>query len=106
MLTIFADFLRYLFGCIRLYISGTHGAATWDSVADRIQFVLSHPNGWEGAQQGKMRMAAIGAGLVPDTTVGHERVHFVTEGEASIHYCIEKGLAKDVLKVRDSIGAY
>lgn len=103
VVTIFADFLRYLFRCTQLYISDTHGAATWDSVADRIQFVFGHPNGWEGAQQGKMRMAAIGAGLVPNTPAGHERVHFATEGEASIHYCIEKVLAKDVWKVRDSV---
>lgn len=53
-------------------------------------FILCHPNGWKGAQQGRMREAAIKAGLVPDTKEGRNRVQFVTEGEASLHYCIEQ----------------
>ena len=71
----------------------------WDSFGDRIDFVLSHPNGWEGLQQGKMRQAAIHAGLIPDTDGGHSRVHFVTEGEASLHYCINSGLTPNAIKV-------
>jgi len=54
--------------------------------------VLSHPNGWEGAQQWQMRQAAILAGLIPDTTAGHSRLSFVTEGEASLHFAIHNGL--------------
>ena len=68
------------------------GAKLWTSLEDNISFVLTHPNGWEGSQQGKMRDAAVMAGLVPDTPEGHERVHFVTEGEANIHYCVQSGL--------------
>ena len=94
---VFADFLRYLFECARRYISENHvsGESLLNSVKDRIEFVLSHPNGWEGLQQRKMRQAAIIAGLVPDTAAGHSRIHFVTEGEASIHYCILNGLIND-----------
>ena len=101
VVSIFADFLRYLFLCTKQYIVETNrsGASTWESVADQIEVVLSHPNGWEGLQQGKMRQAAVLAGLVPDNAAGHARVHFVTEGEASMHYCIEHGLAASVLKV-------
>ncbi|KAI0656113.1 hypothetical protein C8Q70DRAFT_391425 [Cubamyces menziesii] len=99
VLDVFADFLRYLFACTKRYICQTHasGESLWSSVHDRIEFVLSHPNGWEGLQQGKMRQAAVMAGLIPDTLEGHERVHFVTEGEASLHYCIRSGLATDVI---------
>ncbi|KAF9243386.1 hypothetical protein BU15DRAFT_86367 [Melanogaster broomeanus] len=50
--------------------------ALWEAVEPTIEFVLSHPNGWEGAQQTKMRT-------------------FVTEGEASLHACIQSGLAAD-----------
>ena len=98
---ILSDFLKYLFQCAHQYIVETHpsGAILWSSVSDQIEVVLSHPNGWEGLQQSKMREAAITAGLVPDTATGRERVHFVTEGEASLHYCLDSGLASDAVKV-------
>ncbi|KAI0668092.1 hypothetical protein C8Q78DRAFT_275391 [Trametes maxima] len=99
VLDVFADFMRYLLSCTERYISETHanGASLWASVKDHIDFILSHPNGWEGLQQGKMRQAAVMAGLVPDTADGHGRIHFVTEGEASLHFCIRGGLASDVI---------
>ena len=96
-----ADFLAYLFKCARTYIIETHpnGESLWDSIKGRIDVVLSHPNGWEGAQQAQMREAAVMAGIVPDTVTGHARVHFVTEGEASLHYCIDSGLASHFIQV-------
>ena len=61
--------------------------------------MLSHPNGWEGPQQSKMREAAIRAGLVPKTEAGRSRIHFVSEGEASLHFCLDSGLASEVTEV-------
>lgn len=99
---VLADFLAYLFACAKRYITETHASGTslWNSLEGRIDFVLSHPNGWQGPQQAKMRHAAIKAGLVPDTPAGRARVHFVTEGEASLHYCVNSGLASDLIDVR------
>jgi hypothetical protein len=98
---VFGDFLGYLFRCTRVFIIDTHanGPALWKAVEKDIQFILSHPNGWEGSQQTKMRRAAIQAGLIPDTDEGKARVRFVTEGEASLHACVLSGLAADVLSV-------
>ncbi|KAG6826284.1 hypothetical protein H0H92_000454 [Tricholoma furcatifolium] len=97
---VFSDFLRYMYDCARSYIEETHanGTTLWASFGDHIEFVLTHPNGWEGAQQASMRKAAILAGLVPDTPQGRSRIHFVTEGEASLHFCIQNGLTVDALK--------
>ena len=97
---VFADFLGYLFRCTRTFLIETHanGQALWDNVERHLQFVLSHPNGWEGAQQSKMRRAAVLGGLIPDTDEGRSRVRFVTEGEASLHACVLNGLANDVLQ--------
>ncbi|KAF9466599.1 hypothetical protein BDZ94DRAFT_182968 [Collybia nuda] len=96
---VFGDFLAYLYRCTRNFIIDTHGngAALWNAVETNIQFVLSHPNGWEGAQQTKMRRSAIYGGLIPDTNEGKARIRFVTEGEASLHACVLNGLAADVL---------
>ena len=90
-----------MFSCTKRYITETHasGESLWNSLKDQIEFVLSHPNGWEGLQQGKMREAAVLAGLVPDDAAGRARVHFVTEGEASLQYCIQSGLASETIEV-------
>ncbi|EJF61940.1 hypothetical protein DICSQDRAFT_161253 [Dichomitus squalens LYAD-421 SS1] len=100
VIDVFSDFLGYLFRCASQYIRETHanGESLWTSIEDRIEFVLSHPNGWEGLQQGRMRQAAITAGLVPDTAAGHARVHFVTEGEASLNFCIQSGLTEETMQ--------
>ena len=91
---VFGDFLRSLYKCARNYIEETHsnGVGLWSSLETRTEFVLTHPNGWEGGQQSLMRKAAIRAGLIPDTDDGRSRLSFVTEGEASLHFCIQNGL--------------
>ena len=91
---VFGDFLRYLLECASSYIQNTHvnGPDLWNSLKSDIDFVLSHPNGWEGTQQSEMRRAAVLAGLVPDDASGHARLSFVTEGEASLHFSVQNGL--------------
>ena len=98
---VFADFLRYLLECASSYIQDTHanGPDLWTSVKDQIDFVLSHPNGWEGTQQSEMRRAAVLANLIPDTTAGHARLSFVTEGEASLHFSVQNGLPTGAMEV-------
>ena len=97
---VFADFLAYLLECASSFIQETHanGVDLWASVSDRIDFVLSHPNGWEGAQQAQLRKAAVLANLIPDTTAGHARLSFVTEGEASLHFAVQNGLPVGVME--------
>ncbi|KAH6897924.1 hypothetical protein BKA70DRAFT_745447 [Coprinopsis sp. MPI-PUGE-AT-0042] len=97
---VLGDFLRYLLHCSRKYIKETHpnGPELWDSLAPEAEYVLSHPNGWVGSQQSQMRLAAVAGGLVRNATDGLERIHFVTEGEASLHYSIENGLPPESLQ--------
>lgn len=98
---VFADYLKYLFQCSKAYIEETqpNGADFWASVQSNIDYVLSHPNGWEGLQQTQMRKAIVLAGLVPNTPMGDARISFVTEGEASLHFAIQHGLPDGVTKV-------
>ncbi|PIL34593.1 hypothetical protein GSI_03372 [Ganoderma sinense ZZ0214-1] len=102
---VLADFLGYLLACTRRYIGETHGngESLWNAVQDHTVFVLSHPNGWEGLQQSRMRQAAVAAGLVPNTSAGHARIHFVTEGEASLNFCINNGLATNAVQEGESV---
>ena len=98
---VLGDFLKYLFKCASSCIQDTHanGPDLWASVEKDIDYVLSHPNGWGGVQQTQMRQAAVQAGLIPDTTKGHARISFVTEGEASLLFSIQNGLPSGSLKV-------
>ncbi|KAF8655075.1 hypothetical protein AX16_003240 [Volvariella volvacea WC 439] len=97
VVTVFADFLRYLFECAKTFITESHlsGASVWGSQKD---IILTHPNGWEGPQQALMRQAAIEAGMIPDTQEGRDSIQFVTEGEASLHFCVSHGLVPKDLK--------
>lgn len=90
---IFTDYMRYLHGCAREYIVESHGDRLWSSLEGNIMYVLTHPNGWGGAEQAQMRQFAIDAGFSPDTEDGRSRINFVTEGEASLHFCLSNGLA-------------
>ncbi|KAK0448954.1 uncharacterized protein EV420DRAFT_1566356 [Desarmillaria tabescens] len=98
LIAVFADFFKYLFQCAKTFIMESHQSAEtfWNSVEGHIEFILTHPNGWEGEQQSRMRRAAVQAGLVADDDTGHARVHFVTEGEASLHFCIHHGLSSHI----------
>ncbi|KIK93910.1 hypothetical protein PAXRUDRAFT_144008 [Paxillus rubicundulus Ve08.2h10] len=95
---VLADFMQYLLACTRSYIieSRVNGANIWRSVEDGIEFILTHPNGWEGPQQQQIRRAAQLAGLVPNDE-GQARIHLLTEGEASLHFCVTHILASDSL---------
>ncbi|KAL7278333.1 hypothetical protein ACG7TL_008309 [Trametes sanguinea] len=102
---VLADFLAYLFQCALTFIFEAHdnGRSIWNSCQDRTEFILSHPNGWGGLQQGLLRDAAVAARLIPDGAVGRERVHFVTEGEASLHFCMRNGITDEVLQTGKTV---
>ncbi|KAI6108537.1 hypothetical protein EV401DRAFT_2116788 [Pisolithus croceorrhizus] len=85
---VLGDFMRYLFDCAKAYIKEAHATIMWDSLEDRAEFILTHPNGWEGPQQQQIRKAAELAGLIPIGEEGQSRIHLLTEGEASLHFCV------------------
>ena len=102
VIEVFADFFKYLhraaYDYIKFYCGGW-GEAVWCSVEGDIHFVLSHPNGWAGQQQAKLRKAAVLVQLIPNMAHGYSRISFVTEGEAYLQFAIEHGLSGGVIKV-------
>ena len=98
---VFADFMGYLFESTKALFKASepNGDIRWGSVSNSIELILTHPNGWSGRQQAQLRTAAVKAGIVPDTPVGHSSVHFVTEGEASFNFCATHTQAGKDLKV-------
>lgn len=96
------DFLQYLYQCAGAYMKEipTIGPTLWNSFQGRVEYIFTHPNDWGGVQQSQMRHAAVLAKLIPDTHDGHNRISFVTEGEASLHFCIRNGIGQDSITVR------
>ncbi|KAJ7117906.1 hypothetical protein C8R43DRAFT_1091104 [Mycena crocata] len=94
---IFAHHLGYVKDQVKAYITTTYGQGgnIWDSLSPTMYIILTTPNGWEGSQQRRMRMAAIKAGLVDDA--GGRRVKFVSEAEAAVLYAADSGSVGDWL---------
>ncbi|KAG2043940.1 hypothetical protein BDR03DRAFT_940307 [Suillus americanus] len=92
---VLADFMRYLFQCARTYIQESH-PHFWRSVENSIEFVLTHPNGWEGQQQQQIRRAVELAGLI-SSKEEQSHVHLLNEGEASLHFCVTSVIASNIL---------
>ncbi|KAF9465194.1 hypothetical protein BDZ94DRAFT_1307344 [Collybia nuda] len=76
----------------------SYATSLWASIEDQIEFVLSHPNSWQGAEQVKMCKAAALAGLIQNTSKGWAQIHFITEGEAGLHFCIQHGVTTNAIK--------
>lgn len=103
---ILADYLQYLNRCAMRFIEYAHGAEMWESLSSSLNpapdsngrypkgqgvvYILSHPNGWEGYHQQIYSNSAVKGGLLPaDLDSLQERLHFVTEGEASLHWAYQ-----------------
>ena len=101
IIDVYADFMRYLFDSARelFKASDPNGEIKWKSISDSVEVVLTHPNGWGGPQQAKMRNAAVKAGIVPDTPAGYNSIHFVSEGEASFNFCASQSYGGKDMKV-------
>lgn len=99
---IYTDFYGYLLKCCKYFIKEVHPTYSWGNLMSSAEFIICHPNGWKGSQQNRMRQAAIEASLAPNTNEGRNRIRFVTEGEASLHYCIEEHHLDDVRSLKCS----
>ena len=101
---VFADFMRYLFDSTEALFKSSEPNVKWDSIST-IELVLTHPNGWKGLQQSQLRIAAVKAGIIQDTPAEHDRIHFVSEGEASFNFCATNTQAGENLKVCHTVSA-
>jgi hypothetical protein len=87
--TVYVDFLSYMFESTKAFFENStpNGSRIWSRLKDRIVVTLATPNGWDVTQQGFLREAAVEASLV-DPADAEERIEFVTEGEAAVHYVL------------------
>lgn len=83
---VLSDYLQYLYDCSREFIEDAHpdGVFLWKSLHGDAQFILSHPATWGGKQHDILRTCMAQSGLLPDPN--SDRLAFVSEGEANLHY--------------------
>ncbi|CAE6394322.1 unnamed protein product [Rhizoctonia solani] len=86
---IYADFLGYLLRHTQTFFEDRiiDGRRIWQKYSSTKEIVIAHPNGWSLREQSFLREAAIDAGLV-DHGQASSNIRFVTEAEASVHFCI------------------
>ena len=101
MLDSLAEFMRYLFECSCTHIRGAQpdGAKVWDAIKHKIEFVLTCPDHWTRDQKVQLLEAALLAKLVPETVEGRSRIHFTTENDARLAFCLQTEWSAAVLEV-------
>ncbi|KDQ18318.1 hypothetical protein BOTBODRAFT_28735 [Botryobasidium botryosum FD-172 SS1] len=100
---IYADFMDYLFQQTKIYFKERilDGAKTWDSLEGTIELIIAHPNGWDLREQSVLRDAAVQANVMPSFQAAQERVRFVSEAEASVHFVLHNADIEDRLEIYD-----
>ncbi|KAG8792440.1 hypothetical protein FRC12_006087 [Ceratobasidium sp. 428] len=62
-----------------------------------MEVVIAHPNGWGIREQTLLREAAVDAGFTSSSSP--HKIRFVTEAEASVHFCINRTNLGNCLQV-------
>ena len=86
---VYADMFHWLLEHVERFFESNmvNGGVIWERLGSQLTLVVATPNGWEIQQQQTMRDALIlGRVLPPDHDP--DRLEFVTEGEASVHYAL------------------
>jgi len=86
---VYTDFLKYTFAHTKSFVS-TSSLVNWDRLKDSFVIVMAIPNGWDDTQQALLRSAVVAADILPEKH-DRDRLQFVSEAEASIHYAIKYG---------------
>ncbi|KDQ12540.1 hypothetical protein BOTBODRAFT_146727 [Botryobasidium botryosum FD-172 SS1] len=85
---IYADFIGYLYAHTKRFFEVyiLDGKNVWQKLESTTDFVIAHPNGWRLQEQAFLRSAAITAGLIDSEDAAKQRVTFVSEAEAAVHF--------------------
>lgn len=101
LLKIYTDFMVYLLKHTRDFFESRiiEGPKVWSEHHQDMIVVLAHPNGWGVKEQNFLRQAAIAANYVPSSKA-ISQIRFVSEAEASVHFCMFHSDLHNRLKVR------
>lgn len=88
---VYADMIGFLFRhAVEFFTSSVpDGDALWQRLKANFILILACPNGWDIVQHGFLRDAVILSDIIPRTS-STERIQFVSEAEASVHFALER----------------
>jgi hypothetical protein len=86
---VYKHFLKYLWDHAQDFFKNNtvDGERIWERLGSSCFIVLATPNGWDTTQQGFLKQVVIDAGIIQKEQT-EDRLFFVTEGEASVHYAL------------------
>jgi len=90
--TVYSDILAYIFNHARQFVDSSSfnpvgRGSLWARLKSNFVVIMPIPNGWGDSQQAFLRQAVVAAGILPFNH-DHERLQFVSEPEAAIHFAI------------------
>ncbi|KAH7098624.1 hypothetical protein BKA62DRAFT_773174 [Auriculariales sp. MPI-PUGE-AT-0066] len=89
IVAVYSDFLGFTFSQATRFFKATraNGDGMWARLCDTFEIVFAIPNAWNETQENKMIRALLRAGILqPGANL--ERVTFVTEAEAAVHFAL------------------
>lgn len=92
---VYKHFIKYLWDHARDFFENNtvDGERIWNRLGNKAFIVLATPNGWDTTQQGFLRQVVIDTGIISKGQ-DEDRLLFVTEGEASVHYALHYSQSK------------
>ncbi|KAG9088927.1 hypothetical protein FRC06_001776 [Ceratobasidium sp. 370] len=86
---IYTDFMVYLMKHTQKFLESRiiDGRKVWADLHQDMTIVIAHPNGWTIKEQNFLRKAAVAAKYTSEAKA-HAQIHFVSEAEASVHFCM------------------
>ncbi|CAE6539073.1 unnamed protein product [Rhizoctonia solani] len=96
---IYTDFLGYLLKYTREFFEDRilDGKSIWERYSSDMEVILAHPNGWALREQTFLRKCAVDSGF-STSEKAQKNIRFLTEAEASVHFCIHNTNLGDRLK--------
>ncbi|CAE6469380.1 unnamed protein product [Rhizoctonia solani] len=100
---VYSDFLGYLLQHTKERFEEVvpDGRTIWQSYSDNMDVIIAHPNGWGIREQAFLREAVLTAGFTARERA-NAHVLFVTEAEASVHFCMHYSGLRGYLKASTS----
>jgi hypothetical protein len=86
---VYSELIEYMYNrTMDFFVESTpNGRNIWERLQSKIALVFCTPNGWDISQHVFIRDAVMAVNLVPPSEA-EERISFITEGEASVHYVL------------------
>ncbi|KAF8593580.1 hypothetical protein BDV93DRAFT_612189 [Ceratobasidium sp. AG-I] len=89
LLTIYTDFMVYLMKHTQQFFESRiiDGRKVWEELSGSMSIIIAHPNGWTVKEENFLRKAAVAAKYTAYANA-HSQIQFVSEAEASVHFCM------------------